>query len=104
MKTLTLQPAPRVDGIDPDGHERTQLPYPFHVAETGEVQRQDFWQGSVFRIIGFTDRPEPGTITIPWPAAVRDPQSAVGHYIVSSDDKGNWATHVVAVDTVTVHE
>jgi hypothetical protein len=93
-----------VDHITADGTELTQLPYPFHVAEDGSVLRQDFWRGDPLRILGFTARPEPGDIVLWWADAVKDPQQAVGLYMVSQDSKGNMASHVIAVSAVTVTE
>ena len=69
MHTITIQPSDRVDGISPDGTERTQRPYPFHVSPDGMVQRQDFWRGKVAWIVGFTETPDQRTIPLSWDRA-----------------------------------
>lgn len=104
MKIVTLQPSPRTDHITEDGQEFTQLPYPFHVTETGEVLRQDFWRGDPARIVGFTKEPQPGRLVYTWEEVAADPQRAVGLYIVSQDRAGRWAVHVIAVAEVQVRD
>lgn len=103
MQIITLQPSARTDHITDDGHELQQLPYPFHVDERGFVQRQDFWQGKVFRVIGFTARPEPGNLVTSWPEVWRDPALAVNKYLVTSDEDGEWSSHVMAIQSATRH-
>lgn len=103
MQIITLQPSARTDHITDDGHELQQLPYPFHVDVQGLIQRQDFWQGKVYRVIGFTAKPEAGFIDLSWRAAWDDPEKAVGKYVVTSDDKGDWSTHILAIQSATRH-
>lgn len=101
---ITLQPSARTDHITDDGTELQQLPYPFHVDEHAHVLRQDFWRGRVARVIGFTDRPEPGNITVTWSEAWADPAQVVGKYLVTADDVDQWSTHVSAIQSATRHE
>jgi hypothetical protein len=101
---VTLQPSARVDHITEDGTELTQLPYPFHVAEDGYVWRQDFWQGRVLRVIGFQTTLHEHRITVPWADAWKDPEDAVGRYLVTEDRNGTWSTHVMAIQSATKHE
>jgi hypothetical protein len=103
MQTITLQPSARTDQITDDGQELQQLPYPFHVDVQGLIQRQDFWQGKVFRVIGFTDRPEPGPLTLYWPTVWERPELAVGKYVVTSDERGQWSSHISAIQSATRH-
>jgi hypothetical protein len=85
MPTITVQPAEFADHT---------LPYPFHVdAETGLVGRQDFWNGKVYAVIGFTDTPEPGTSLTMWQDVVDAPEKVVGKYVVTTDDHNVWSTH-----------
>lgn len=100
---ITLQPSAHTDHITDDGHELQKLPYPFHVDRDAQVQRQDFWQGKIFRVIGFTDRPEPGFVTLYWPEVWEDPELAVGKYLITSDDHGAWSTHIGAIQSATRH-
>lgn len=101
---ITLQPAPRTDHITADGTELTQLPYPFHVAADGTVQRQDFWHGNPKSVVGFAHDPSVQRVDLWWDDAVKDPQQAVGKYVVTRDDKGGMAVHVIAIESVTVTE
>ena len=100
---LTLQPAEVTDQLADDGTELTRLPYPFHVDSNGDVLRQDFWKGNPTRVIGFAARLDVHAIDLPWQDALGAPQRAVGMYAVTSDSKGGWATHTVAIETVTDH-
>lgn len=104
MNTITIQPSDRVDGISPDGTERTQRPYPFHVSPDGMVQRQDFWRGRVYRVIGFTETPNARTIkpSLTWRRIVRRPFDMIGKYVVTADDAGNFSTHQLAISDVRI--
>lgn len=104
MKTITVQPAPHTDHVTEDGTELTQLPYPFHVAEDGSIGRQDFWNGRVARVVGFTARPEAGPIVLTWREVWADPEKAVGRYLITSDSAGRWSTHLSAIMRVKVNE
>lgn len=101
---ITLQPSPRVDHLTEDGTELTQLPYPFHVDAKGDIQRQDFWRGNPAKVIGFTNDPAVQRVDLWWDDAVKDPQQAVGKYVVTRDDKGGMSVHVIAIQSATVHE
>lgn len=102
MKIVTLQPASQVDFLTEDGQELTRKPYPFHVRPDGLVERQDVWQGSVFRVIGFLERLDGHKIDVTWNYARRDPQRVVGMYVVTADDRGSMSVHLSAIETVHV--
>lgn len=103
MDIITLQPAPNVDHITDDGTELTRLPYPFHVrADDGGIERQDFWQGSVARVVGFVADLNRQEVDLWWRDAAKDPQRAVGMYVITQDDKGDMATQMTAISTVKV--
>jgi hypothetical protein len=104
MKIITLQPSPRTDHITEDGTELTQLPYPFHVTETGDVLRQDFWQGDPAVVIGFQDRVDVQQVDLWWQDVVDDPQRAIGKYAITMDTVGNYSTRVIAIASVDVTE
>lgn len=90
---VTLQPSGRPDGV---------LPYPFHVNADGSIGRQDFWRGQAATAIGFVNRPDSYHIALSWSAAVGNPQKAVGKYVVTADSKGQFSTHMVAIESVQV--
>lgn len=101
-KILRVQPAAYVDQII-DGHELTKQPYPYFVEEDGSVQYQDFWQGTVKRVVGFQRDLSVRTIDLLWSAAVRsDLECLIGLYLVTEDADGQWSTHNTAVESVTV--
>lgn len=101
-KTFTVQPSAFVDGLTPDGQEMTRLPDPFHVDEAGFVGRQDFWKGRVYEVIGFARFLNVHEINLKWEEAVRDPARAVGMYVVTSDQDGEWVTQPTAVSEMRV--
>lgn len=50
--TRSIQPGQTTDPkaeYDP----KLPLPYPYHIDDEGNVQRQDFWKGSPARLLGF---------------------------------------------------
>lgn len=96
--TIRIQPHARIDNITDDGHAMTQLPYPLFVNEAdGSVQRQDFWQGKVLRVVGFQKDLARHEIDLWWSEAAKDPQRAVGMYIVTTDKDGGMGVHDTAV-------
>ena len=104
MMIITLQPAPRTDHITEDGTELQQLPYPFHVNESGSVLNQEFWCGCPAQIVGFTTdlhRPE---IDVWWREVVKTPDRAVRLYMVSANSDGSMCTHINAIMSVRVQD
>lgn len=105
MRIYTLQPAPVTDHITDDGTELQRLPYPYHVDEEGNVQRQDFWKGDPSGIIGFQNRADVQRVNLLWDDFVAgDPNAAVGKYMVMVDSKGTFATYTIPVESVSVIE
>lgn len=100
MTIITLQPAPIVDYITPDGSELMKLPYPFHVDTDGSIGRQDFWNGYPLRVLGFVADPNRMQIDLYWEEIVKNPQRAVGMYVVTEDADRVFSTHVVAIASV----
>lgn len=109
MKVITVQPAAYVDNLYEVGDgqlvEGRKLPYPFHVrAEDGHVERQDFWRGDPWRVIGFVNSPESTEITLWWREVAEEPDRAIGKYVVTQNKSRGMATHLTAVDSVTVSQ
>lgn len=98
---IKLQPSPRVDHITADGHEMTQLPYPFYVAEDGSIDRQDFWRGNPAAVVGFQKDLAVQQVDLWWDDVVQDPQRAVGMYVVTTGKTG-LGVHMLAISEVTV--
>jgi len=92
-----IQMAPVIDHISDDGEVvGSRLPYPFYVDAEGFIQQQDFWQGNVFKVIGFQNHPTVQKLDLWW-YKVTDPSEIVGKYIVTSDKTGAWSTWPTAV-------
>jgi len=87
-----------IDWITEDAHAMTKRPYPLYVDEEGKVQNQDLWEGDPFGVIGFQNDLACQTIDLTWRDAVADPEQVVGTYLVTCDDKGNWAVYETAVE------
>lgn len=101
--TIRIQPGPYTDHLTDDGHELTKLPYPFFVnEETGAVGRQEFWQGTVLRVVGFQKDLARHEIDLWWEGAVKDPQRAVGMYVVTTDSEGGMGVHPTAVSSMEI--
>lgn len=95
QRVFTIQPRMRPD---------MQLPYPFFVREDGRVERQDFWRGKVFRVIGFQASLNKMTVDLFWHDAVRNPEKATGMYVVLADDKNAWSTETSPTEPLTFEE
>lgn len=106
MKVFKLQPAPRVDGMDlVDGElvERTQLPYPFFVAETGEMR--GIHAMTERAAIGFQRDLAVQQLDLHWRDYVLgDPEAAKGMYLVTESAEGNLSSQMLAIDSVEVRE
>lgn len=98
---ISIQPDQIQDGTAPDGTPLYRLPYPFHITDTGQVERQDFWGGAPKSIVGFQNDPDVQRIDLWWADVVLDPQSAVGKYAVFSDADGTMWTNMVPIESVT---
>lgn len=95
-----IQMAPVIDSISDDlNHVGSRLPYPFFVDAEGYVQLQEFWQGEVYRVIGFQNHPAVQKIDLWW-HKVQEPADIVGKYVVTSDKAGGWSTFPTAVTEV----
>jgi hypothetical protein len=105
VRIITVQPADRTDQLTADGTELTQRPYPFHVvADTGEIIPQEFWKGHPARAVGFAARLDIQQIDLWWVDAARDPQRAVGMYLVTENTDGGMDIHQTAVMRMTEKE
>lgn len=101
---VTVQPAPFVDFVTEDGHECYKTPYPYSIDAEGFVQFQDFWQGYVYRAIGFSRDLNVPSIEVFWADAFANPELGIGLYLVTSDDEGNWGTHRTPIESYWKNE
>lgn len=100
MKLIKFQPSEFVDQITADGQELTKLPYPFIVLPNGEVAYQDFWQGEPKRVVGFQRDLALHQVDLWWEDVLKDPQRAVGMYMVSVNGAGGMGVHTNAISSV----
>lgn len=99
---ITVQPSPRIDGLSDTGQERTQLPYPFHVEQDGSVLRQDFWRGDPKRVVGFQRDLAKQQIDLYWSDAWKDPEQAIGMYVVTQAANGQMSVQITAIQSMKV--
>lgn len=96
-EVIRIQMAPVIDSISDDGeHVGSRMPYPFFVDENGFVQQQDFWQGMVFKVIGFQNHPSVQKLSLLW-SEVKDPSEIIGKYLVTTDVNGQWGSFPTAI-------
>jgi hypothetical protein len=100
-RVLRVQPASRIDNLTDDGHEMTQQPYPLFVDGDGQVGRQDFWDGKIFRVLGFQRDLAVQQVDLWWRDAWTEPERAVGMYVVAADRDGNFFNLDTAVESIT---
>jgi hypothetical protein len=103
-RLIKLQPAEFIDNISDDGHIGRKLPYPFYITEAGYVEGQDFWRGDPIRVVGFQRDLARMEIDLWWSDAVREPHSAIGMYLVTTDAKGGMGVHQTAIASIEVIE
>lgn len=93
----------------PDGgydvHER--WPYPYHVdAATGGVDRQEFWKGTPYSVIGFRKKSDPGPVDLRWKDIIDNPEQVVGMFLVMLHLPPNQEAAIYSyecpIDSVTV--
>jgi hypothetical protein len=107
MKLYTVQPSAFTDnmwdlsGVWVEGHK---LPYPFHVTEAGDIERQDFWQGQPKRVVGFAEKLDVHRVDLWWKDTLAEPEQAVGMYLITQDKDGRMHTHQTAVQSITLVE
>jgi hypothetical protein len=104
MTTYRIQPSEHTDQITDAGQELQRLPFPFYADSDGMVQRQDFWRGKVFKVIGFVGDLARQDIDLTWSEATARPDEVPGKYLVTSDTWDTWSTHISAVKTFTQEE
>ena len=65
--------------IQPEERSGGFLPYPWYVdSQAFEVGRQDFWEGSAERLVGFASSEDPCRVVVRPEAFAGDPGSCVG--------------------------
>lgn len=110
MTFIRVQPESLIDNLTEDGHELRQLPYPFYVNEDGTVRNQEFWNSqtaqnmgvNVTAVIGFQRDLAVQHIDLWWADAWKNPQSAVGMYVVTRGGKGGMGVHQTAIASMDV--
>jgi hypothetical protein len=91
-----MQQAPEIDGLHEDFTPRSRLPYPLFADPEGFIQQQSFWQGHVYKVIGFQNHPAIQKIDLWW-GDVKEASQVEGKYLVTSDESGNWGSWPTAI-------
>jgi hypothetical protein len=102
MKIYTFQPSDRTDHITEDGTELTQRPYPFAVFDNGDIVNAEVV--GTQRTVGLACDLAVTHVDVWWRDVVKDPQQAVGKYLITQDANGNYATQTCAIMSVTVRD
>ena len=108
MTLITIQPENMEDGI---------LPYPYHISEDGLIQRQDFWKGRPFRLIGFAKDSEVNQVDLIFEDWIKKPKSCIGMYavleykrkvgdgnITVETDETDFATNLQMIESITINK
>ena len=108
MKTITIQPKKMEDGT---------LPYPYHISEDGLIQRQDFWKGRPFRLIGFAKYSQINQVDLIFEDWIKKPKSCIGMYavleykrkygdgnITIETDKTDFATNYQMIESININD
>lgn len=96
VRILFMQQAPVIDGLHDDFTSRSRLPYPLYADPNGMIQQQSFWQGKIYKVIGFQNDPIVQHVDLFW-WQVKEAQDVIGKYLVTSDSDGNWSSWPTAV-------
>jgi hypothetical protein len=104
MMIYRIQPSEHTDQITEDGQELKRLPYPFYADEDGMVQRQDFWRGKVYKVVGFVGDLARQEVDLLWSDALKEPEQVPGMYLITITSFGDVSTHVTAVKAFTQEE
>lgn len=102
MATITIQTSNTQSGAY---DALLPLPYPFHCdSDSGRVGRQDFWQGSVYSVVGFQETLEDQTVSLFWREAAQQPERMHGMFPIIVDQGGNLFTWTTPVSRTTIQE
>lgn len=105
-KMFVFQPSDHTDRILSDGSELYKRPYPFAALEDGTIVSAQVSIDCV-KIAGFADDLARQQIDWHWSDIqdmVVDPATMVGKYVITTGKAGTHATHMGAIETVTVRE
>jgi hypothetical protein len=95
MKFLTIQQGRYTDG---------QLPYPLHANEDGFIGQQGLWDGKLYKIVGAQDAVDIQRIDTYWREIWKNPEQAVGKFLVTADVDGNLSSWESPVESVRPQE
>ena len=93
VRVITVQQATLSSG---------KMPYPFHVTQSGLVDRQDYWRGDPLLLIGFAADAEDRSIDVRAVDFAADPAQVQGMHPVFESADGSWATWPGPVESTTV--
>lgn len=108
-RVIHIQPSGYTDNMwqteEGEVHEGVKLPYPFDVVDTdGRILNQNLWNGKPYRVVGFANTPQPGKLDVYWVEVAREPELAMGKYVVTQDKGGGMAVHTTAIQEVKVYD
>lgn len=98
MRFLTIR-----QGRSDDG----QLPYPLHATKDGLIGQQGLWRGQLYRAVGVQDAVDVQRVDTFWDAIWRNPEEAIGKFLVTTNDKGKafgWLTPIETIEFADLDE
>ncbi|MFS0885273.1 hypothetical protein [Aeromicrobium sp. 179-A 4D2 NHS] len=89
--------------IQPKTGDNLSRPYPFHIEEDGTVGRQDFWNGTPEKLVGFQNDADVQHVDVPVREFLADPDVAVGKYPVFIDADGSMWNYAAPIESILVN-
>ncbi len=96
---VRLQPAAYTDNIADDGMAETRTPRPFLFNGEGWLIGEDYWQGRAVMVVGLSSNLDEEAIDLPWEEAVSDTKRAIGMYVVTRGEAGQFHTFQTAIES-----
>ena len=90
--------------IQPKERKNKVLPYPFFINEKGLVERQDFWKGKPYKLIGFSPIKEQkfDKKQIDLKIFLETPKKAIGMYPIFEHKNKEWYTYQDKIESVDI--
>ncbi len=95
IRSITIQP---LEGAN------FQRPYPYHIKPNGLVERQDFWKGNPYRLLGFSLRPVAGSIDITRKEFFEKPESILSMFPVFASKDKEWYTSKIYITEFHINQ
>ena len=92
----------KIIAIQPKENQNGVLPYPYFIDKDAYVGRQDYWQGSPYKLLGFSKKPIAGAINLEFKDFWKKPTSCIGMFAVFSTAQDSWSTQTIPIESVNI--